>query len=270
MGIAFTTFNFYIRNENLIVLAEGLLRSLNEQCLQAKSVEIHVPGRRFEKLKGSVDGDLFVKDGLPARLPGEKLVRGTGFTTLERPDEFLTIPRDLPRIIERLGAASNEVNHLCQSTKDADSVYWTFWGLCKLKARFGDSSREGYFLRQSLYRGEIRQPLLRVSSDLVQNPTPEFIFRLKISSFAWSNYTSDFDPVTQNWVPKPHSTIQSENARLLAQSISQFVQRYPDAEIEWDMEHDHQPDLGGYLPYEFEALFGVQNSPQLVKNLLAR
>lgn len=269
MGKASAIFYFYIRREDLLVLAEGLLRSLNNQFHQTKSVEIHVPGRRFEKLKGSVDNDLFMKDGLPEELPGEKLVLGTDFTALEKPDDFLTIPRDLSLVTEHLRTALCEVNRTWQSTHEMHaSVYWTFWGLCKLRNNVGTDSKEEYFLRQSLYGGKIREPVLRITSDLVQNPSPEFIFRLDISSFVWSRYTSDFDSATQEWVAKSSSLqAESENARMLAKAVCDFIRQYPEAEIEWEMEQDHTPDLRGFLPAEFEARLGPPGNPKRVKDL---
>jgi hypothetical protein len=270
MGRPTALFYFYIRNEDPLLLARDLLCFFNTDFLQAKSAEIRIPGDRVEKLKRSVDGDLFVKDGLPTELlPGERLVEESGLTTLDKADEFLTIPRDLSQITGCLRAYSEEVNR--QSEKQemiCPSVYWTFWGLCKVAVGFaGSEPIHGYFLRQRLYGGHVFEPVLRISSDLIQRPQPEFIFRFSIHSFIWSRYLPEFDGPAQNWMRKPHVELELENARLLAETVSNYVRRYPNAEFEWEMEQEHTPDITGFLPSEFEARLGPPNNPKRLKDL---
>jgi hypothetical protein len=131
----------------------------------------------------------------------------------------------------------------------------------------GSEPKYGYFLRQRLYGGHAFEPVLRVSSDLIQGAKPEFIFRISIHSFIWSRYSSEFDASTQDWTRKPQVELELENARSLAETISNYVRRFPDAEFEWEMEQEHTPDIAGFLPSEFEARLGPPNSPRLVKDL---
>ena len=260
MGEPRATFFFSIHNEDLLLLAENLLRHLSIHFLQAKSVEIHGHhGLESEKLPGSVDGDLFWgRHSLPQRLAGEVMIEGTDFTTLNKPDEGLTIPGDIPRIVERLQFFSDHINRVWKTNQDIrPSVFWTFWGLCKLEENFeGTMPKCGWFLRERLRVTNVWNPIVRVTCDLIQQPKPYFIFSLIIRSFAWSRYTSDLDRATGKWGTKPDSKLEFKNAWLLAETISGFVRQYPEAEFEWEMEQEHTPDLTGFLPSEIEARLG--------------
>jgi len=273
MGIASASFTVYVRGEDPLVLAEDLLHFFSHRFLQPKSVEIHLPGRNFEKVEGSIDGDLFWgKHDLPSQLPGEKVLAGTDFTTLENPDDWLTIPRDRARVMDRLRAYSEESARLWQAKQAMhDQVYWTFWGLCRLVQKLdGTTPKEVFLLRQKLRRAERLVPILRATCNLTRHPTAEFSVKLLLHSFVWSCYTSSFDTARQEWIAKSELELERKNARLLAEAISGFVQRYPNAEIEWETEKEHAPDLRGSVPFELQARFGPQNSPQRVRNLIAK
>lgn len=273
MGVASASFTIYVRDENPLVLAEDLLRFFGERFLQPKSVEIHLPGRRFEKVEGSIDGDVFWgKHELPSQLPGEKIVAGTEFTTLEDADKWLTIPRDLPRIMERLRNYSEESARLWQTKQTLDDdVFWTFWGLCRLAQKpAGSMGHAQYFLRQRLSRAQRLEPILRIVCHLTRHPRPQLMLTLLIRSFAWSCYTSSFDTARQEWIAKSELELERQNARLLAEAISGFVQRYPNAEIEWETEKEHAPDLRGSIPSELEICLGPMNNPQRARNLIAK
>jgi hypothetical protein len=272
MGIASSSFTICIRNENPLVLAEDLLRLLSNGFLQPKSLEIHLPGRKFEKAAGSIDGNVFWgKDDLPLQLPGEKIIIGNDLTILENPEDWLTIPRDLPCIMECLHEYSEESSRLWQSRQAMDDdVYWAFWGLCHLAQKSNTSSpKEGYFLRQQLRQAQRLEPILRVTSHLIRHPRLEFIVRLFTRSFVWSRYTSEFDTTTREWITKRHLQSEQENARLLAEAFSSFVRKYPNAEVEWEHEQQHSPDLTGFVALEFQARLGTPKTPQRVRNLEA-
>jgi len=273
MGQASASFRFYIWDVDPLVLAEELLRGLYSRFLQPKSMEIRLPGRRLEKFDGSIDGKLiWGKDALPERLPGEKLIKDTDFTTLENPAEGLSIPRDLPQIVERLRAYSGESAELWK-TKQAldDDVFWTFWGLCRIRQISADGRpKEGHVLRQQLSQAQCLEPILRVLCHLTYHPRPYLMVSLLIHSFVWSRYTSTFDTASQEWVVKSESQPEFENAGRLAETISEYIRRFPDAEIEWEIEKEHAPNLTGFLPSEFEARLGLPNSPKRVKTLATK
>ena len=269
MGIASASFTVYVRDENPLILAEGLLRFFNSRLLQPKSMEIHLPGRRFEKLERSIDGDLFWgKDPLPMWLPGESGVAGTEFTALDKADNWLTIPRDLPRIIERLRTYCEESARLWQSKQVGDDdIYWAFWGLCRLVYQTnGSKPKEGYILRQNLRRAEQAEPILRVVCHLTQHPRPCLMLTLSIRSFVWSHYTSEFDTAKNEWIAKSQLQLEHENARLLAETVSEFVRQYPNAEIEWETGKEHSPDLRGFVTSEFQLRLGLPKSPKPVSS----
>lgn len=271
MGIASASFTFYIRDAEPLVLAEELLRCFDDGFLQAKSMEIHLPGTKLlEKLDGSIDGNLvWVRDALPARLPGEKLLDGTEFTTLQNPAEGLSIPGDLPRIMKRLRTLSEESSELWKTKQiPDDDAYCTFWGACRI-VRVADEGKlkEVQVLRQQLHRAQRLEPILRVICHLTHHPRPYLMMTLLTHSFVWSRYTSTFDAAKQDWVAKSDLQAEAENARRLAETMSNYVRQFPDAEIEWEMEREHRPDVSGFLPAEFEARLGPKNNPKRVKDL---
>jgi len=266
MGIASASFTIIIRDENPLVLAEGFLGTFGSEFLQPKSIEIHLPGRRVEKVKGSIDAGVFWgKDSLPAKLPGETFVAGTEFTTLERPGDWLALPRDLPHIMQRLREYSEESAQLWRSKQTIDDdVFWMFWGLCRVAS---GPAQGGYFLRQQLQSAKRLEPILRISSHLSQNPRPEFTIKFFTRSFVWSDFTSSFDAERQQWIAKPQLQSERENAVSLAEAVGSFVRRYNDAEVEWSHEKEHSPDLRGSVPSELQARLGPPQTPRRVKDL---
>jgi hypothetical protein len=270
MGIAKASFTFCISDVAPLVLAEELLRCLNKHFLQPKSMEIRLPAQRTGKVEGSIDGDLlWGRDSLPKWLPGERLLDGTGFTILENSSEGLSISRDLSRIMERLKACSEQSAELWKTSQSPDDdVFWTFWGVCHL-AQLADNQqlKEVQALRQQLYQAQRLEPILRLVCHLTHHPRPYLMITLLIHSFVWSRYTSAFDAAKQDWVAKSELRAEAENARRLAETISDYVRQYPDVEIEWGKESEHTPDIRGFLPSEFEARLGPPNSPQRINNL---
>ena len=79
--------------------------------------------------------------------------------------------------------------------------------------------------------------------------------------------TDPFNAASKEWVTKSDLRAEAENARRLAETMSNYVRRFPDAEIEWEMEREHRPDVSGFLPSEFEAGLGPPNRPRRVKDL---
>ncbi len=270
MGIASASFTITIRDENPLILVENLLPFLASRFLQPKSAEIHLPGRQFVKVEGSIDSGVFWgKHDLPSQLPGESVDPATGFTTLDKPESWLTIPRDLSRIMDLLREYSEESSRLWKAkvTTD-DDVFFAFWGLCRLiLPSQATTQNEGLVLRQQLSQARRLEPVLRITSHLVQHPRRELSLRLFTRSFVWSRYTSEFEAVKQDWIAKPQLQSERDNARLLAQAFTSFVLQYPNAEVEWEQEHQHSPDLSGFVPLELQARLGPTTTPQRVRNL---
>jgi len=270
MGIASASFTIWIRDEAPLSLAENLLRFLETNFLQPKSVEIHLPGRYYKKIPHSIDGALFWgREDLPSQLPGEQILANTEFTTLEHPDSGLTLSRDASQIMNTLSEYADASRELWERKLITDDdVYWTFWGLCRIAYNPATSMpQKPYVLRQKLHQAQRWEPILRITSHLCRQPRPVFTIRLLIRSFIWSHYTSYFDATKSEWIPKSLLKLEQENATQLAEIFSQFVRQYPNAEIEWDHEQQHSPDLRGFLPFEFQARLGARQSPQRVRDL---
>lgn len=271
MGTASASFTFYLNDIEPLPLAEELLRCFESRFLQAKSMEFRLPGTRLlEKLEGSIDGNLFwVRDALPTRLPGEELLDGTEFTTLQNSAEGLSVPGDLPRIMKRLRTLSEESSELWKTKQiPDDDAYCTFWGLCRIVQPCDNQClREVHVLRQRLFQTEHLEPVLRVICHLTHHPRPYLMMTLLTHSFVWSRYTSIFDAANKDWVAKSNLLAEAENARRLAETMSNYVRRFPDAKIEWEMERQHRPDVSGFLPSEFEARLGPPNCPKKVRDL---
>ncbi len=271
MATAHASVSFQLNVENPVAVIEDFMTRLNEGFLMPKSMQVQLVGSgSSEKIGRSVDGEcVWPKDELPAVLPGEQEVLGTQFTALENPNEWLTVPRDTPRVVERLRAHSERSAQLRESKKAFDDdVFWTFWGLTKIVYSFeGSTPKADYFLREKLPRAGTLEPVLRVIGHVTHKPRPYVCVSLLIRGFVWSHYTSDFDKARQDWIRKTDLRLAQENARLLAETLSGFVRRYPDAEIEWETEQEHTPDLRGFIPSELQARIGPPKTPQRVRTL---
>lgn len=266
MGIASASFTICVRNEDPHILLGDFLSYFSSKFLQPKSLEIRLPGRRMEKVKGSIDEGIFYgKDSLPATLPGEKFFEGTEFTTLERPDEWLSLPRDIPSILERFREFSDESAQLWRSNQAMDDdVFWTCWGLCRVS---NDTPQTEYFLRQQLISAECLEPILRVTSHISRYPRQEFILRFFTRSFVWSQYTSRFNVELEEWIPKPQWKHERKNAAMFAEAIRGFLNRHTSIEVEWCHDQEHSPDLRGFVPQELEVRLGPPQTPRNVKDL---
>jgi hypothetical protein len=111
--------------ENPLGVVDDLMVCLNDNFLKAKSTQVHLVGSGiFEKIGTSVDGGVsWPKDELPAVLPGEREVPETPFTSLERPDDWLTIPRDSAQALEWIRVHSEKSAQLWESRKLDDDVF---------------------------------------------------------------------------------------------------------------------------------------------------
>jgi hypothetical protein len=258
-------FNVYIYGGKPEMLADHLLSLLPQKLIQPKSMELVLPGRSTRyKVPCSVDGEAFWMDvcSLPL-FPGEEIWHGTNLTVLHSPEKWLNLTEKKQEILDHVNRLRDEAIRLQISGESPRAwVFWTFYGLTR--AFYSDQPNrlvEGWFLRERISHHDLLTPIVQVICHFRGVNCEDFSLRFCARSHIWSWYSSGFDKCREQWVPKESLDAERQNARLLAETVAEFLVRFPEGEVEWDVERgDHPPDLAGFVPEELEGFLGPPNA----------